>query len=57
MGPPASTGRLILSIPYKVGYKDIKFFNKVFKKKTGLTPGGCRKESRRKTAPSEPDGI
>lgn len=53
----ASTGRTILSISYEVGYKDIKFFNKVFKKKTGLTPGGYRKEAQRESLPPGTDGT
>ncbi|MBD0381462.1 AraC family transcriptional regulator [Paenibacillus sedimenti] len=34
----ASTNEKISSIALKVGYQDIKFFNRLFKKKTGMTP-------------------
>ncbi len=38
-----NTNKTILDISNMVGYKDIKFFNHVFKRKTGQTPGGYRK--------------
>lgn len=38
------TDRKIIDIAADVGYRDIKFFNQVFKRKTGLTPGRYRKK-------------
>ena len=37
------TGRKVLDIAAEVGYKDVKFFNKVFKKIMGKTPGEYKK--------------
>lgn len=33
-----STNEKVSTIAYKAGYQDIKFFNRLFKKKTGMTP-------------------
>ena len=35
----------IASIAYQCGYSDVSYFSRIFKKKTGLTPGGYRKVS------------
>lgn len=40
------TTRKVIDIAADVGYSDIKFFNTVFKRFTGRTPGAYRKESR-----------
>lgn len=37
------TGKKVIDIAAEVGYKDIKFFNTVFKRHTGKTPGAYRK--------------
>ena len=39
-----STDKTILEISQEVGYKDIKFFNELFKRNTGETPGSYRKK-------------
>jgi len=36
------TDNTVIDIAQQVGYKDIKFFNKVFKRNVGLTPGKYR---------------
>jgi AraC family L-rhamnose operon transcriptional activator RhaR len=38
------TDKKIIEIAYDVGYKDTKFFNQLFKKIVGKTPGGYRKD-------------
>lgn len=37
-----STGDKVAAIARQMGYQDIKFFNSLFKKKTGMTPGQYR---------------
>lgn len=37
------TGKKVIDIVSEVGYRDIKFFNQVFKRKTGMTPSEFRK--------------
>ena len=37
------TGRKVIDIASDVGYRDIKFFNQVFKRITGITPSEYRK--------------
>lgn len=49
-----TTNDTILNIAYDVGYKDIKFFNKVFKKKTGSTPGDYRRSRTQKPTGGSP---
>ena len=41
-----NTDETVLSIAYQVGYHDIKFFNEVFKKIKGETPGSYRRKGR-----------
>ncbi|SEU26134.1 AraC family transcriptional regulator [Paenibacillus sp. NFR01] len=38
-----SGGDKIIAVAEKVGYKDLKHFNEVFKKHTGITPGAYKK--------------
>lgn len=38
------TDKKIIDVAYDVGYKDIKFFNQLFKKIVGKTPGEYRKD-------------
>lgn len=40
--------RKVIDIGAEVGYRDIKFFNQVFKRLTGETPGNYRKKHKRK---------
>jgi AraC-like DNA-binding protein len=42
----AESDEKIANISQNVGFEDLSFFNKLFKKKTGLSPGGYRKRLR-----------
>jgi AraC-like DNA-binding protein/quercetin dioxygenase-like cupin family protein len=39
----AGSDEKIANISHNVGFEDLSFFNKLFKKKTGLSPGGYRR--------------
>ena len=38
-----TTERKVIDIAFQVGYRDIKYFNQIFKRISGKTPGGYRK--------------
>lgn len=40
-----STGKKVIDIALEVGYNDLKFFNRIFKRQTGKTPGEYKKLS------------
>lgn len=35
----------IAQIAYQCGYKDVSYFSRIFKKKTGITPGNYRQQN------------
>lgn len=43
----ANTDLTVLNIAYEVGYRDIKYFGKIFKKNVGCTPSVYRKKHRK----------